>query len=117
MSRSAISKIRLISLSFVLLIIIGYGLFQAQKIIVGPVIDIYSPENGRTFNQALIEVEGRAKNVAYINLNDRPIFTDKNGYFKEKFLLSPGYNIIKLDARDKFKKTTEKKLELILKEY
>lgn len=94
-----------------------YTLFQAQKIIIGPQIRIYSPKNGSTYSQTLIEIEGRATNIAYLNMNDRAIFTDKNGYFKEKFLLSPGYNVIKLDARDKFKKYTEKKLEIILKEY
>ena len=50
-------------------------------------------------------------------MNDKPIFTDKTGYFKEKFILSTGYNVIKLSGTDKFKKYTEKKLELILKEY
>ena len=99
------------------LIIATYSLFQAQKLIKGPIIEIYSPKNGSTYSQTLIEIEGRAKNIAYLNMNDRPIFTDKTGYFKEKFLLSPGYNVIKLDAKDKFKKYTEKRLEIILKEY
>ncbi len=99
------------------LIILSYSVFQAQKIIFGPIIEIYSPQNGSTFNLALIEVEGRGKNISYINLNDRKIFTDKTGYFKEKILLSPGYNVIKLSAEDKFKNYTEKRLELILKEY
>ena len=95
----------------------GYAIFQAQKLIRGPIIDIYTPQNGATYSQALIELTGKAQNIAYLNLNDRPIFTDKNGYFNEKLLLSPGYNIIKLDARDKFKNYTEKKLEIVLKEY
>jgi hypothetical protein len=98
-------------------IVILYSLFQAQKIIKGPSIEIFNPKSGATYSQTLIEVEGMAKNVAYLNMNGRPIFTDKNGYFKEKFLLSPGYNVIKLDAEDKFKKYTEQKLEIILKEY
>ena len=99
------------------LIILDYSLFQAWKLISGPIVDIYTPQNGATYSQTLIEIDGRARNISYINLNDRPIFTDKDGYFKEKLLLSPGLNVIKLDARDKFKKYTEKKLEVILKEY
>ncbi len=117
MNRNALSILKLSLVSILGLTILGYALFQGQKIIVGPVIDIYTPQNGATYNQTLIEIEGQARNIAYLNLNDRAIFTDKEGYFKEKLLLSPGYNIIKLDARDKFKKYTEKKLELILKEY
>ncbi len=109
-----IRKVLLFSLFSIVAI---YSLFQAQKLINGPSIEIYSPLNGSTYSQTLIEVEGRATNIAYLNMNDRAIFTDKNGYFNEKFLLSPGYNVIKLDARDKFKKYTEKKLEIILKAY
>ncbi len=115
MNRNALWVLRTSLITLLLAFIVFYSLFQAWKLISGPVITIYSPVNGTTFTQALIEVEGRAKNSAYINLNDRPIFTDKTGYFKEKILLAPGYNVIKLDARDKFKKYTETKLEVVLK--
>ncbi len=117
MSRSVKSLIKVAGFGLLGIVIVSYSLFQAWKMIQGPVITIYSPENGRTFNQALIEIEGRAKNISHLSLNDRPIFTDKSGYFKEKFLLSPGYNVIKLDATDKFKKYVEKRLYLVLKEY
>jgi Glucodextranase, domain B len=117
MNRNAVSVLRISLVALLGIIIVGYSAFQAQKLLSGPIIDVYNPQNGATYNQALIEIDGRARNIAYINLDDRPIFTDKDGYFKEKILLSPGYNVIKLDARDKFKKYTEKKLEIILKEY
>ena len=117
MNRNALSKLKIILYVLFGIIIVGYSIFQAWKLISGPIIDIYSPQNGATYTNTLIEISGRARNVSYLNLNDRPIFTDKDGYFKEKLLLLPGYNIIKLDARDKFKTYTEKKLELILKEY
>lgn len=110
------STIRVAGFSILALVIVGYSLFQAQKIIAGPVIDIYSPESGSTYNQILIEVTGKARNVAYINMNNHRIFTDIDGKFMEKLLLSPGYNIIKLDATDKFGKRTEKFLQVILKE-
>ena len=117
MNRNAVSILRVSLIGLLIIVLIGYSLFQAQKLIRGPIIDIYNPENGTTYNQTLIEISGRAQNTAYLNLNDRPIFTDKKGNFSEKLLLSPGYNIIKLDARDKFKNYTEKRLEIILKEY
>ena len=117
MNRSAISVLRIFLIFVLVLVIVGYSLFQAQKLITGPVIEVYTPQNGATYSQTLIEIGGRALNTAHLNLNGRKIFTDKEGYFKEKLLLSPGYNIIKLDAVDKFKKYTEKTLELVLKEY
>lgn len=117
MNRNPVSILRIGSISLLIVVIAIYSIFQAQKIIRGPIIDIYTPENGATYNQTLIQIDGRARNISYLNLNGRAIFTDKNGNFSEKLLLSPGYNIIKLDARDKFKNYTEKKLEIILKEY
>lgn len=111
------SRIRALLFGTLGLIIVLYTLFQAQKLITGPRIEVYSPTNGSTFSQSLVAIEGRAKNISHISLNDRPIFTDKNGYFQEKILLSPGYNVIKLSAEDKFKNYTEKRLELVLKEY
>ncbi len=109
--------LRISILSLLGVVILGYSLFQAQKLIRGPIIEVYTPENGATYGQTLIEIEGRARNIAFLNLNDRKIFTDPDGYFKEKLLLSPGYNIIKLDAEDKFKKHKEKLIEVVLKEY
>ena len=117
MNRNATSLLRITLFSILGMVIVGYSIFQAWKLISGPIIDIYTPQNGATYSQTLIEIEGRARNISYLNLNDRPIFTNKNGYFKEKLLLSPGYNIIKLDAKDKFKNYTEKRLEIILKEF
>ena len=98
-------------------IILIYSIFQAWKLISGPVVKISNPIDGTTFKQALIEISGETRNISYIHLNDKPIFTDKDGNFNEKFLLSPGYNVIKIDASDKFKKRIEKRLELVLKEY
>lgn len=112
-----VKLIRKTLLFLLLAIIVIYSLFQAQKLIRGPVIEIYNPKTGSTLIEPLIEIEGRAKNIAYLRMNDKPIYTDKTGYFKEKYLLSSGYNIIKLSGTDKFKKYTEKRVELILKEY
>jgi hypothetical protein len=117
MNRSALSILRFGALSLLAIVIFGYALFQAQKILAGPVIDVYTPQNNATYNSTLIEIDGKAKNIAYIDLDDRQMFTDKDGNFSEKLLLSPGYNVVKLDAWDKFGKQTEKKLQLVLKEY
>ena len=117
MNRNALSVIKIILLSLLGLVIVVYSVFQGWKILVGPVIEVSSPENGATYSSPLIEITGRALNVAYLNLDDRPIFTDKDGYFKERLLMSPGLNIIKIDAQDKFKTKAEKIIQVILKEY
>ncbi len=94
-----------------------YIFYQGKNIIEGPLISIQSPINGATITSSLIEVRGISDNIARISLNDRPIFIDEEGFFKEKILLSPGYNIIKLSAADKFGRVKEQILELIYRDY
>ena len=94
-----------------------YIFYQGKSIIEGPLISIQSPINGATITSSLIEVRGISDNIARISLNDRPIFIDEEGFFKEKILLSHGYNIIKLTAADKFGRVKEQILELIYRDY
>lgn len=95
------------------LIIIGYSIFQAQKIVRGPQITVSSPINGAVVATSAVDIIGIAKNISGISLNDRSIFIDESGNFSEKLMLYPGYNIIKLKAQDKFGALTEKSIELV----
>ena len=112
-----LKKIRIIAISLLGIVIAIYAIFQTHAYLTGPVIVVYSPANGATYNTPLIEVDGRVQNVSYLSLDGRQIFTDTKGVFSEKLLLSPGYNIIKLEAKDKFGTKRSKQLEIILKEY
>ena len=100
---------------FAALSIGGYSFYEARNIIAGPVINVYEPRNGTFFSKPLVEIKGNVKNISEISLNDKQITIDKTGFFSEKFLLSEGYNIIKIDAQDKFGRKKEKKLELVFR--
>jgi hypothetical protein len=105
--------------SFVIVITIGlisYAYYQSRSFIIGPKISITTPENGSTFHKPLISIEGRVERISYISMDDRQIFVDENGVFNEKLLLLPGYNIITLEVRDKFKRSIKKTIELMLLE-
>lgn len=106
-------KIGIIVGFFLALCIIGYGLFQARNIILGPQISLTSPKNGATLTNSLVTVSGKASNVSFLSLNDRPIFIDQQGDFNEQLLLSPGYNTWTLVAQDKFGRTISKNFSLI----
>jgi hypothetical protein len=94
-------------------LIVGYTGFQARNLIRGPQISLQSPYNGSTVQDALVKITGTAQNVTYITLNNRQIFVDGKGIFSEELLLSPGYNIWKLEAKDKFGRVVSKKIELV----
>lgn len=76
----------------------------------GPQIIIKSPENGLSFTTPFIEIVGEAKNTSFISMNGRTIYINEKDEFREKLLLPPGTSIIKIDARDRFERSTEETL-------
>lgn len=98
-------------------IITVYAVFQGYDLIRGPILEVKSPENGSSFSDPAIEIEGLAKNISFIYLNDKQIFVDPEGNFKEKLLLLPGYNIITLSAKDRFNREVSRELHLILSKH
>ena len=65
-------------------------------------LTILSPENGVSLSDNMAEVRGESKNLNFISLNDRQIFVDDKGSFKEKILLYPGENTFRIFGKDKF---------------
>ncbi len=104
---------RRILLLILFIIIIGYAAYQASDIVRGPAIDLSSPNDGLTEEDGLTVLTGLARRLAYLSLDDNQIFTNSAGQFKEKLLLAPGYNIIKLRAEDRFNRRVEKTLQII----
>ena len=96
----------------IILIVIGYSIFNFRVFIAGPDLIIKNPINGAVVDTNLINLEGQALNINKISLNNRHIFIDENGNFSEKVLLQPGYNIILLEAQDQFDRKVQKKLAL-----
>ena len=93
--------------------IAGYSYFETRTLIKGPQVSINTPRDGETLKDPLVDITGTAGNISYLSLNDRQIYVDDKGNFNEQLLLSPGYNVWTLQAKDKFGRTVSKKLELI----
>ncbi|MBI2476309.1 MAG: hypothetical protein HYV67_03635 [Candidatus Taylorbacteria bacterium] len=109
----------LLGLALVGLVAAGIGIYaygQSREYIRGPRIVVNQPEDGSVFSAAPIVVAGGTQNVAYITLDGAPIFVDSKGNFREKLLLLPGYNILTIEARDRFGRKVEKTLELVYNE-
>lgn len=99
-----------------LLFLIGYAIFNSRIFIAGPKLVIENPENGSTVEEnPLIKVEGKAYNIAFIELNGKQINVNESSEFSEPVLLYPGYNIIEISARDKFEREVEKKIKIVYK--
>ena len=98
-----------------LLLLTSYSIFQARSIILGPQVWIENPKNGEVVEDPLVVMEGRSRNIAWISLNDRQIFTDEKGWWSEKLIVSTGTSIMTVKARDRFGRKIEKSIQIILK--
>jgi hypothetical protein len=91
-----------------------YALFQARFVILGPSISVYTPSNGASLPSPVVTVSGKATNIAYISLNDRPIFVDQDGHWSEKLIAPEGLSIMTVRAQDRFGRSTEKQIEVMV---
>ena len=86
----------------VILLIIGYGLFEARKLLEGPEISIQSPASGTATSSAIVTIVGKAQNIAFLTINDGPAYTDEAGKFVYQFSPPPGYTVVTVAAVDRF---------------
>lgn len=89
-----------------------YGLFESFRYFSGPKITVLEPVNGSLVATSTVIVRGKVRNISYLTLNERQIFSDTSGNFGQKLLLQEGYNIINIEAKDRFGKNTSAKIEL-----
>lgn len=99
-----------------IILLVSYGLFNARNLIIGPTVEIFSPAADLKTEQNILIIKGRAKNISFLSLNEKPIFVDTEGLFEEKLLLSPGSNIIEIKAKDRFKKEVLKTIRVYYKQ-
>lgn len=114
-SRSANTYIKYLAGALFVAVILGYAYFQSELLAHGPQFTFIEPASGTMFEEPLVNIRGKVERVSDITLNGDHIFIDEEGNFSEKILLSPGQNIITLEAQDKFGRKITKILELIYK--
>ena len=99
-------------LAFVLIVLL-YGVFEAQKIIFGPRINLSEDTGAITVHTNTVELNGSVANVVDISLNGRSLFISDTGTFNERVLLAPGINTFTFNALDKFNRTTSETLQIL----
>ena len=81
--------------------LLSYGVFQARLLIAGPSIALAS-DTRASQTERVVVISGVARNVTEITLNDRPLFTDDDGNFRERLVLEDGYTIMTIRAKDRY---------------
>lgn len=95
-------------------LVIGYSYFTLNDFVRGPRIVISSPESGFSTTTPVITIAGRAIHVNNLAINGDPTPFDLEGNFHRRLILAPGYNIMKVTAKDRYERTVEKEVEITL---
>lgn len=82
--------------------LLSYGLFEARKLLEGPVVQVAYPTSGSATSSPSVRVTGEAHNIAFLTINDNPAFTDEEGNFSELFTPPSGYTVFTVAGVDRF---------------
>lgn len=115
MSKNAPFVVKFSIVSAIFVFIVGYMIYNSRVLIAGPKILLDSPTNWATVSEKMLQIAGKTENTTFISINDRAINVDESGRFSESLLLSPGYNIISVEAKDKFDRKVSERLNLFYK--
>ena len=99
------SLVKLVLIAIGLMCILAYVIFQARYLISGPQISLVENPDLRQ-NERQIFLSGATFNISHLWLNDRPIYTDGQGNFKEALILENGYTVATLRAEDRYGRET-----------
>lgn len=99
------SLLKYIGLSVIIGLFGAYVIFQARYIIRGPELALTNEPN-TVQNEQQITLTGTAENITNITLNGRTIVTDQDGHFREHIVLENGYNIVSIEAHDRYGRST-----------
>lgn len=97
-------------------LVVGYSYFVLDDFVRGPRIVIESPLNGYSTTTSAIVIIGRGIHTNNLTINGAQTAVDLDGNFRSQLILAPGYNIIKVTAKDNYERTIEKTIEMVLVE-
>ena len=98
----------------VVLIIVGYIFFQYSSLIFAPGITIFSPKENATISGNVVEVRGKTDPYAQVSVNGEEVYVALDGTFKKSVYQFSGNNKIKIVAKNRFGKQSEKAVNVIV---
>lgn len=89
----------------VLLLFLGYLLFQYRYVFIPPSLTVFSPKDGSVTSQD-VTVTGQTDSNATVSVNNESVFLASDGKFTKKITLFPGETILTIKAKNRLGKET-----------
>jgi hypothetical protein len=95
-------KVSRVGMVIILLLIVGYALFESHRYLEGPVITITAPSEGQAVMQQQVRVTGTGQNLSYFYINDSQAYLNEDGTFSYLYTPPAGYTTLTALGRDRF---------------
>ena len=95
------------------LLILGYLIYQVHAANTPPSISISTPTDGQTVESSSVLLSGRVDTGSKLDVNGQSIYVDDNGNFKQMISVSPGQKVLTFKAQSNFGKSNEKEITII----
>lgn len=105
---------RLLSIAGILLLL-GYGLFEARRYLTGPILAIDRPTPGEVIDGPTVRVSGHAENLSYLYINGTQAFVDEHGTISWVYTPPRGYTVLTARASDRFGRERTVSIPFIVK--
>ncbi len=92
---------------------LGFGVFQARSLIVGPKLTITSPLKGATLHDTMLTIAGEVRNATEVRVNGLLVTPDTSGHFTEHTLTPEGYSSVLIEAKNRFGRRTQATVDFL----
>jgi transcriptional regulator with XRE-family HTH domain len=110
---------RIIKNALIILTVVAIVLYlalQLWSLLSPPSLKIVYPESDFITNSSYIKIVGQVTNESWFGLNDKEVATDSDGWFTVDMDLNKGLNVIKLEAKKRYGRSTIKYCRVIVEE-
>jgi hypothetical protein len=114
MTKDVKKIVKVSTLSFFFILMLGYAIFVSKDLLFGVKIRNVNLVDGATHVESAQKITGNAKNAVHLSLNGREISINQEGDFEETIALLSGYNVMSIRAEDKFGYVDEENYKLML---
>ena len=98
------------------LFIVVYTIFQTKAVSRGVDLAITGLTGGLALSEGIVQLSGKAVHAKHLLINGKETVIDENDNFSLELALSPGYNIITVEAEDRFEKKTKEVYRVLYEE-
>lgn len=98
-------------LCFSVIAVVWYNL---RDVILGTPLSVATASDGATLDTPFLPITGTARHARELSINGRAVTIDRQGHFNDEVVLSPGYNIVEVAAKDQFGKVKRKTYQVVV---